>query len=84
MRKEGKLFEAEQLSLAEEFCNSKADPDSIVKEYINKDISNEISLLLFISYNKLQLFLANLIQRIGPVCNLKVSFFNTYSIASWK
>ena len=88
MRKEGKLFEAEQLSLAEKFCNSKADPDSIVKEYINKDISNEISLLLFISYNisynKLQLFLANLIQRIGPVCNLKVSFFNTYSIASWK
>ena len=49
MRREGKVFEAEQLSLAEEFCNSKAEPDSIVKEYINKDIGKQISLILFIS-----------------------------------
>ena len=49
MRREGKVFEAEQLSLAEEFCNSKAEPDSIVKVYINKDIGKQISLILFIS-----------------------------------
>ena len=47
MKKEGKVFQQEQLLLAEEFCNSKADPDSIVKEYINKDIGKQISLILF-------------------------------------
>ena len=49
MRREGKVFEAEQLSLAEEFCNSQAEPDRIVKEYINKDMGKQISLILFIS-----------------------------------
>ena len=47
MRREGKVFQQGQLALAEEFCNSKADPDSIVKEHINKDIGKQISLILF-------------------------------------
>ena len=47
MRKAGKVFEQEQLSLVEEYCISKADQDSIVKEYTNKDIGQEISLICF-------------------------------------
>ena len=45
MRRVGKVFEQGQLSLEEEFCISKADPDSIVKVYTNKDIGKQISLI---------------------------------------
>ena len=47
MRRVGRVFEEEQLSLAEECCVSKVDPDGIVKEYINKDIGKQISLICF-------------------------------------
>ena len=36
MRRVGKVFEQEELSLAEEFCISKAHPDGVVKNSSTK------------------------------------------------